>query len=437
MKANDLPVQWAKLPYYYAFIIMAAFTDLGVLSDQAFEIGAWPARDFQGRNQVRECRHQYPFLQDVLAFAISAFFVGMAGAVWGEYLTFHTTEHFPDYSGVCEHGSDVHSGRQRDRSPGPVIGAVLLVTFNEFFVATLGASEINVLATGLIMMLCLDVFPARHRRITGQGRTPAARFELGLVVVKKIELYNAPQSTCSQRVRYVLNTKGIAFDEHKLDLFSGDQLKPDYLRLNPNGVVPTLIHDGKIIIDSAVITEYLDEVFSHRSPLVPKDAAARATMRSMMRFIDEVPTPAIRIPSYNLAFLPHFQSMSEDAFQALADSKPLRREFLMRMGRTGFPKADMDEALGRLKRGVERMASWIEESGGPWLMGEELTLADIAVMPVIVRMDDVNLDDAWDDAPAVARWLEAIRATDPFEPTYYKGSLLTEKYPHLRQRPQR
>lgn len=254
----------------------------------------------------------------------------------------------------------------------------------------------------------------------------------------EVELYNAPQSTCSQRVRYVLNAKGITFDEHKLDLFSGDQLKSDYLRLNPNGVVPTLIHDGKTIIDSAVITEYLDEVFPQPSPLVPIDPAARATMRSMMRFIDEVPTPAIRIPSYNLAFLPHFQSMSENEFQALADSKPLRREFLMRMGRTGFPKADMDEALGRLKRGIERMASWLEESGGPWLMGAQLTLADIAVMPVIVRMDDVNLGDAWDDAPAVARWFEAIRATNPFEPTYYKGSLLTDKYPHLqhlRQRP--
>jgi glutathione S-transferase len=49
----------------------------------------------------------------------------------------------------------------------------------------------------------------------------------------------APQSTCSQRVRFVLNAKGLAFEEHKLDLFSGDQLKPDYLKLNPNGLVPS------------------------------------------------------------------------------------------------------------------------------------------------------------------------------------------------------
>src|SRR5262245_66018815 len=70
-------------------------------------------------------------------------------------------------------------------------------------------------------------------------------------------LYNAPQSTCSQRVRFVLNAKGLPFAERKLDLLAGDQLAPDYLALNPNGVVPTLDHDGNIVIDSTVIMEYL------------------------------------------------------------------------------------------------------------------------------------------------------------------------------------
>lgn len=157
-------------------------------------------------------------------------------------------------------------------------------------------------------------------------------------------------------------------------------------------------------------------------------------MRAMMRFIDEVPTPAIRVPSYNLAFLPHFQSMSADEFQALADSKPLRREFLMKMGRTGFPQKDMDEALGRLLRGVERMADWLNQSGGPWLMGEHITLADISIMPVIVRMDDINLDHIWDDFPQIGNWLEAIKTTKPYQQTYYHGSLLTEKYPHLKKK---
>lgn len=246
-------------------------------------------------------------------------------------------------------------------------------------------------------------------------------------------LYNAPQSTCSQRVRFVLHAKGLPFEEHKLDLFSGDQLKPDYLAINPNGVVPSLVHNGSTIIDSSVIIEYLDEAFPQISPLRPQRLEDIAAMRAMMRYIDEIPAPAIRTPSYNLAFLPHFQSMSEDEFIALANSKPLRKEFLLTMGRTGFPQKDMDIALDKLSRTVVRMDQWISASGGPWLMGDKITLADIAVMPVIVRMDDINLHSAWDDHPSVARWLEAIRKHPAFEPTYYFGSLLTEKYPHLAQ----
>lgn len=247
-------------------------------------------------------------------------------------------------------------------------------------------------------------------------------------------LYNAPQSTCSQRVRYAMHAKGLPFEEHKLDLFSGDQLKPEYLAINPNGVVPALVHDGVPIIDSAVIVEYLEDIHPDTARMRPEGAQDVARMRAMMRFIDEVPTPAIRVPSYNLAFLPHFQAMTEAEFQALCDSKPLRREFLMRMGRTGFPEGDMDEALGRLSRGVKRMGEWLEASGGPWIMGADLTLPDIMIMPVIVRMDDINLGHLWDDVPTIGRWLERLRETAPFKPTYYHGALLTEKYPHLAEK---
>ena len=151
------------------------------------------------------------------------------------------------------------------------------------------------------------------------------------------KLYNAPQSTCSQRVRFVFNGKNIPFDEVKLNLLEGDQLKPDYLKLNPNGVVPTLDHDGAIVIDSTVITEYLDEVAPEVS-FTPESPLARARMRALMHFIDEMPAAAVRVPTFNLAFLPSFQKMSRAVFVAMAEAKPLRREFMLAMGQTGFPQ---------------------------------------------------------------------------------------------------
>jgi glutathione S-transferase len=246
-------------------------------------------------------------------------------------------------------------------------------------------------------------------------------------------LYNAPQSTCSQRVRFVLNAKGLPFEEKKLDLLAGDQLAPEYLALNPNGVVPTLDHDGNIVIDSSVIIEYLDEVSPQQS-FTPEAPVERARMRALMRFIDEMPAAAVRVPTFNLAFLPRFQAMSEQDFVAMAEAKPLRKEFMLTMGRKGFPEKDMNAALERLRRTYARMDQSIAESGGPWLLGRQPTLADVAVMPALVRMADLGLDTMWQDLPRVRRWFEEIRAHPAFKPTYYFGSLLTERFPHLKER---
>src|SRR6516225_4368705 len=95
-------------------------------------------------------------------------------------------------------------------------------------------------------------------------------------------LYNAPQSTCSQRVRFVLNAKGLAFEETKLDLLAGDQLKPDYLALNPNGVVPTLVNDGEVVIDSSEMKKYFDETATDVQSYAPDEPGARARTRSIM-----------------------------------------------------------------------------------------------------------------------------------------------------------
>src|SRR5689334_14331246 len=246
------------------------------------------------------------------------------------------------------------------------------------------------------------------------------------------KLYNAPQSTCSQRVRFVFNAKKLPFDEVKLNLLEGDQLKPEYLKLNPNGVVPTLDHDGAIVIDSTVIIEYLDEI-SPDGSFTPENPVERARMRALMHFIDEMPAAAVRVPTFNLAFLPRFQKMSRDDFVAMAESKPLRREFMLTMGQTGFPKAEMEAALARLRRAYERMNAEIERSGGPWLLGKSITLADVAVMPALVRMHDLGMPD-WQDLPRVVTWFDNIRAHAAFRPTYYHGSLLSERFPHLREK---
>ncbi len=170
LKANDLPVQWAKLPYYYAFIVMAAFAVWASyrIRHSKFGLGLRAISKDEIKSESAGIDTRF---YKVLAFAISAFFVGMAGAVWGEYLTYIRPNIFlvilisVNMVLMCILGG-------KGTIAGPVIGAILIVAFNEFFVATLGASEINILATGLIMMLALMFFPlgivgtlAQHRRL--------------------------------------------------------------------------------------------------------------------------------------------------------------------------------------------------------------------------------------------------------------------------------
>ena len=241
-------------------------------------------------------------------------------------------------------------------------------------------------------------------------------------------LYNAKQSTCSQKVRLCLAEKGLDFEEHILDLFSGDQLKPEYLSINPNGVVPTLVHDGQPIVDSSVIAEYLDDVFPEIS-VRPKDSVQMASMRAWMRFFEEVPAPAIRVPSYNNVFLRNFNGMSDEEFKAFGEAKPLRKQFFLKMGRTGYPPEEVDQALERLQLTVDRMALTLQNS--PWLAGESYSLADMSIVPVIARMNDIGLAKLWRDVPAVVAWFDRVRDRASYAQAFYPGAMLSEQYPEL------
>ena len=245
-----------------------------------------------------------------------------------------------------------------------------------------------------------------------------------------LELYNFPPSTCSLKVRICLAEKNLEWVDHRLDSRDGDHLKPDYLKLNPNGVVPTLIHDGNVIIDSSVICEYLDEVFP-AVRLTPEDPVARAHMRKWLRYFEEVPTPAVRYPTFQMVLIKGFQKLSPQAFRQAADSRPLRKHFYRRMGQDGFSQEEIDKAVDDIADTVARMEGALA-SGGPWLMGEAYTLADICVAPSIDRMEDLGFEALWEDGhPLVTGWFRRIKARPAYAKAYYKGARMSEIYPGL------
>ena len=107
-----------------------------------------------------------------------------------------------------------------------------------------------------------------------------------------------------------MHEKGLSWKEHLLDLGRKEQLDPQYLELNPNGVVPTLVHDGAVITDSSAICEYIEEVYPHPH-FSPDTPVARAKMRAWIRYLEDAPTVAVRVASFNMAFLPSFEGQDD------------------------------------------------------------------------------------------------------------------------------
>lgn len=243
-----------------------------------------------------------------------------------------------------------------------------------------------------------------------------------------LKLYHANHSTCSQKVRLCLAEKGLKWESQKVNLATNEHLAPEYLRLNPNGVVPTLVHDGAVITDSGVICEYLEEVFPEK-PLLPGDPVERAKIRAWIRYLDEVPTAAVRVPSFNMAFLPRYDGLDDEAFQAeQADIRPLRKHFYEKMGRKGFDDGEVKNAMEQLRSAFKRMDGTLANQ--PWLSGSNVGLADFIAAPLVDRIDDLGFADMWEtNAPHMTRWLSDLRARPSFAAAFYVKSRLSEFLP--------
>ena len=244
-----------------------------------------------------------------------------------------------------------------------------------------------------------------------------------------LTLYNAAHSTCSQKVRICLAEKSLPFEDIKLDLGKAkDHLKPEYLKLNPNGVVPTLVDDGNVITDSSVICEYLDEKYP-AVRLMPEDLVERAKLRAWMRFLEEVPTAAVRVPSFNMGFLPRYEGLNRQQFEAQqSDVRPIRKQFYRRMGPGGFQKEDVEASLEQLGNTCRRMNEAL--SHGSWLLGPLYSLADIIVAPLVDRMADLGFADIWEGKyPRTTEWYQRMQARPAFQATFYPGSRMSEFLP--------
>ena len=233
-------------------------------------------------------------------------------------------------------------------------------------------------------------------------------------------LYHYPKSTCSAKVRLMLAEKGVAYESQIVDLTKGEQLSASYLEINPNGVVPTLVHDGRAVRDSSVICEYIDEVFEGPK-LTPETAVNRAAMRTWMRYLEEVPTVANRVLSFKKVFMRRLAALQIENYSAMAMKMPIRKHFMLAM-RTDNPNHQSErDALEQMALCLSRIERAIKAEG-PYLLGQDLSIADIVILPILVRLSDLELSEMWDNLPGVSKFLETLSARPSFAAAYFDGT---------------
>lgn len=143
-------------------------------------------------------------------------------------------------------------------------------------------------------------------------------------------------------------------------------------------------------------------------------------MRAWLQYIDEVPTPAVRIPSFNAYIVPRWSATNERWAAGRKEKSPLRKARYRRLGPNGYPQEDVDDALDELRQTVERIELALGDA--PWLVGEQFTLADVCMIPNINRLHDLQLARIWEDLPRVADWFARVQQRPSFEAAYYPGS---------------
>lgn len=238
-----------------------------------------------------------------------------------------------------------------------------------------------------------------------------------------LALYHHGSSVCAAKVRFTLAEKGIEWESHYLDILAGDQFKPDYVQLNPKAVVPTITHNGNVIVESTICCEYIDQVFDGPK-LVPEDPLQRAKMMLWNKAVDEQLHPACAEVTFVSCHRFVIMKLGEDGMEKFLSSTPAqsvtpawqarKRELVMLGTKAPGVEAKIklyDKYLGEMEAALQKH---------DWLVGDDFSLADVAMTPYVNRLDMLSMSGLWENGrrPRLTDWFSRIKERRTFAPMF-------------------
>ena len=239
-----------------------------------------------------------------------------------------------------------------------------------------------------------------------------------------LELYHHGSSVCAAKVRLFLAEKELPWESRYVDILKGEQFTPEYRKINPKAVVPTLLHDGIVVRESSNVCEYLDDAFPAKR-LRPRDLALRAEVRCWTKAVDEELHPACGALTFMASHRHTIRALGEKRleeflestppFSAMADWHEQKKAYV----RLGFDAPGAERKVALYDRYLEKMEDALRD--GPWLTGENFSFADVAMIPYVMRLDMLSMQGMWTNGrrPRVAEWLDGAKARPSFAPAIW------------------
>ncbi len=191
-----------------------------------------------------------------------------------------------------------------------------------------------------------------------------------------LKYYHAEPVANSLKSMIPLKEKGLAFESIYVDLHKFEQHSDWFVKLNPEGQVPVLDHDGLIVTQTTVINEYLEDAFPEAPPLRPADPAGKARMRFWNKFVDEHVMNYVSMHGWHRMVGVIARNIDSGEFEKLLERIPLQEQReKWKTARSGFSEADLANAIRKIEVAIDKVEGQLTET--PWLAGDMFTTADI------------------------------------------------------------
>jgi glutathione S-transferase len=230
-------------------------------------------------------------------------------------------------------------------------------------------------------------------------------------------LYHYGNSVCSEKVRLVLREKQVNdWQSQQVTLLRGEQFDPEYLKLNPKGVVPTWVDEYGVLTESTLIAEYLDDRYPEPA-LKPKVPHNVARMRLYSKACDEGLHQGVGAISYAGIFIDRLRPLPEqEARSNLARVIDLeRRDRQVSVYEDGVKAPAVYRGVVAYEKIFQKISRDLAD-GREWLVGDQFTLADVNLAPYLARLEHMGLLDVWiAERPTVAEWFRRIQARPSYK----------------------